>query len=77
MRGLRSRARAEGARRTSGQSTLEYALVLLAFASTIAALGLMWRVSRSGRLVDGVREAASHDMGSGIDIGLLQDVTAF
>lgn len=67
----------ETSEREAGQSTLEYALVLMAFLSTILALGVVWHAARDGRLVDHAREAASHAIGSGIDVGLLQDVTAF
>lgn len=64
-------------RRESGQSTVEYALVLLAFLSSILALGVVWRASRDGLLASSAREGASHVIDSGIDVGLLQDVTAF
>lgn len=63
--------------RDDGQSTLEYALVLLAFLSTILALGAIWHASRDGRLVGLAREAGSHGIVSGISVGLLQDVTTF
>lgn len=76
MRGLAARAH-EACWASRGQSTLEYALVLLAFLGTVVALGLIWRASRDGRLVERAGEAASHELGSGITIGLLQDVLAF
>lgn len=67
--------RPEGAE--SGQSTVEYALVLLAFLATIVGMGAIWHASRDGRLADLARAAASHAMASGLDVKVLQDVTAF
>lgn len=67
----------EGGWGEEGQSSVEYALVLMAFLSLLLGLGAVWHVSREGRLVEGAREAASHAIVSGISVRLLQDVTAF
>lgn len=82
--GRRSRERAgwcwrarQAAQDVSGQSTVEYALVLLAFLAMLVGMGAVWHASREGRLADLAREAASHSMPSGVDVKLLQDVTAF
>ena len=52
-----------------GQSSLEYLLVLLAFAAMAAA-------GRDGALVRLATEAASHGAGQG-GLGMLRDVLAF
>lgn len=61
----------------SGQSTLEYALVLLAFLAMVVGLASVWAASRDGRLLSRARDASSHGMGQGITVGFLQDVTAY
>ena len=38
-------------RGTSGQSTVEYAVVLFAFLSLVVALGALWRAGRAGKLL--------------------------
>lgn len=60
-----------------GQSSVEYALVLMAFLSIVLALGALWRVAHEGRMQDLVREASSHSLGDGVSVGLVQDVTAY
>lgn len=60
----------------SGQSTLEYALVLMAFLSTLAALGLMWHATRDGAILHLATEAASHQA-SGGTVSWLQDLLGF
>lgn len=59
-----------------GQSSLEYLLVLLAFAAMVAALAALWRAGRDGALVRLATEAASHGAGQGA-LGMLRDVLAF
>lgn len=61
----------------SGQSTLEYALVLIAFLATLLGMGAVWHASGDGRLLERAREAGSHSSPHGVDVKLLQDVTAF
>lgn len=60
----------------SGQSTLEYLLVLLGFMAMIAALALVWHAARDGRLLALATGAASHGSGQGA-VALLKDVAAF
>lgn len=59
-----------------GQSSLEYLLVLLAFAAMAAALAALWHAGRDGALVRLATEAASHGAGQG-GLGMLRDVLAF
>lgn len=61
----------------TGQSTLEYALVILAFLAMLLGLAAVWHASRDGRFAQEAREAGSHAIVSGVSVGLLQDVTAF
>ena len=67
----------DAGRRVRGQSTVEYALVLVAFLSMILALGVVWREAQSGRLLGVARDAASHNAEGGVDLGLLQDLTSY
>lgn len=64
-------------RRDSGQSSVEYAIVLLAFLSTIVAMGVVWHEVRDGALLEVARSAASHSLADGITIGLMQDIATF
>ncbi len=64
-------------RESSGQSTVEYAVVLAAFLAMVAALGLMWHAARDGRLLRLAVEAASHGTGGDVTAGFLQDVALF
>lgn len=61
----------------AGQSTLEYAVVLLGLLGMLVGLGALWQAAREGRLVELAREAASHTLVHGVDVKVLQDVTAF
>ena len=61
----------------SGQSSVEYALVLLAFLSLVVALSCVWQAAHEGRILAIAREASSHNAEGGVSVGLLQDVTAF
>ena len=47
-------------RTDSGQSTVEYALVLFAFLASILALGALWGKAHAGGLMDLALEWASH-----------------
>lgn len=60
----------------SGQSTLEYLVVLAAFMAVVSALALMWRMAADGRLVSLAVDAASHGAGGGA-VSLLKDVAVF
>ncbi len=58
-----------------GQSSVEYALVLLAFLGAILVLALLWRVAAAGGLVSVSQSAASHS-GDGL-VGLSRDVLLY
>ena len=62
---------------SSGQGTLEYALVLFAFLAVVGALAAMWHVGRDGRLLQLAKKAASHLLGAGNAIGSARDVLLF
>lgn len=61
----------------AGQSTLEYALVLLGLMGMLAGLAALWRAAQDNRLLELARDAASHSLSQGVDVKVLQDVTAF
>ena len=81
----KGRGRAEGAplgffgvlRERSGQATVEYAVVLMAFLAMVLALGLMWHAARDGRLLHLAVDAASHGTDGDVTAGFLQDVALF
>ncbi len=60
-----------------GQSTVEYALVVLAFLAAALGLAAVWRVAKSGALQQRAREAASHNWEGGMTLGFLQDLGSF
>lgn len=60
-----------------GQSSVEYALVLVAFLSMVVALGSIWHLCESGTLTRQALRAASHSLERGLTPGLLQDVLAY
>lgn len=64
-------------RGTRGQSTVEYAVVLLAFLAMVAALAALWHAGREGRLLRLVVSAASHLLGGGDALGSANDVLLF
>ncbi|MBR3326425.1 MAG: hypothetical protein IKG22_03780 [Atopobiaceae bacterium] len=66
-----------GGRAHAGQSTVEYALVLLAFIGIVGALGMVWAFARGGGLVGTTRGATSHSFDGGVSIDLLQDLTCY
>ena len=59
-----------------GQSTVEYALVVLAFLAALVALGLMWHAVREGAFQRLSQDAASHSLAGGL-AGLLRDIVLF
>ena len=67
-----------GQRRTrrSGQSTLEYLLLLVAFVAMVGALALLWHAARDGRLLALATDAASHGSGGGA-VSMLKDVLGY
>lgn len=67
----------DGARGVRGQSTVEYALVLMAFLSMSLTLGILWHAARSGRLLDLATQASSHQLGGGDALGEARDLALF
>lgn len=63
-------------RGSCGQSTLEYALVLIAFLAMASACGLIWHAAQDGALTRLAADAASHATGPSL-ISTLQDVMGF
>ena len=61
----------------SGQATVEYAIVLVAFLSAVLGLGALWRASSDGRLLELAREACSHGFEGAPDVGAWQDILLF
>ena len=60
-----------------GQSSVEYALVMIAFLSTVAALACLWHAGRDGQLLRRAIEAASHQLGGGDALGEARDIALF
>lgn len=58
----------------SGQSTVEYAVVLLASLSTVLALGLLWKLGAQGKLQELAAQAASHLLQS---LGGFRDIVLY
>lgn len=59
-----------------GQSSVEYALVVLAFASMVAAWALVWHAGRRGALLERAVSSASHVVGGGA-AGGIQDLALY
>ena len=60
-----------------GQSTVEYALVIVAFLSMAIALAAVWHAGRSGGLLDQAVDASSHQLGGGDALGSWRDISLF
>lgn len=60
-----------------GQSTVEYLVVLVAFVSTLAALGAVWHAARDGAIAEAAVRAASHGLAGGVTVGFMQDLVAY
>ena len=58
---------------SSGQSTLEYALVVFAFLGVVVGLGAMWHMLDDGILVQHALQSASHHVSS-VAPGAFSDV---
>lgn len=58
---------------TEGQSTVEFALVGIAFMAMAIAFGVLWRALESGLFVDHALLSASHHL-VGVSIGVVGDV---
>ncbi len=63
--------------REDGQSTVEYALVVVAFLSILLALGVVWHSGRQGALLERAIDASSHQVGGSDVHGALRDVVLF
>lgn len=61
----------------SGQSTVEYALVLAAFLAAVLALGAVWEVAHEGGLQRLAEFAASHALGGSAPVGGIQDIVLY
>lgn len=70
----RALARAGSAR---GQSTVEYALVLIAFLTMALTMGAIWQAGRDGTLLRLAVGAASHGSGDGGLLGAARDIVLF
>lgn len=60
-----------------GQSSVEFAILLAAFAAMLAGLAAVWHFSRDGRLVSIATQAASHSFGDSAPYGAVHDIIAF
>lgn len=60
-----------------GQSTVEYALVLVAFLAAMLALGAVWHSARDGGLQRLAERAASHAMASAQATAGFVDIVLF
>ena len=61
----------------SGQSTVEYAFVIVAFLALLLALGVLWHSARDGLLQRLAANAASHAFSGEGPINALQDICLF
>jgi len=69
--------RASSCRDVRGQSTVEYALVVVAFLAMLASLGAVWHAGRRGALTRRAIEASSHQMGGSDALGSIRDISLF
>ncbi len=63
-------------RGTRGQSTLEYLLVMSAFAALVAGIALLWRTAQAGKLQEIAITASSHSAAEGA-VAALKDVLGY
>lgn len=63
-------------RDASGQSTVEYAVLLVAFVAMAAALAALWHAASDGVLLGLATQSASHGTGQGW-AALLKDVVGY
>lgn len=54
-----------GAWKNSGQSSVEYMLLLVAFVSMLVGMGAIWHLAREGGLTELATHAASHGLEEG------------
>ena len=60
-----------------GQASVEYALVILAFAWILVSLGILWSAGRDGALLNRAVRSSSHQMGGEDALGSLRDVSLY
>jgi len=60
-----------------GQSTVEYALVMVAFLTMALTMGAIWQAGRDGSLLALAVGAASHGAGDGGLLGAARDIALF
>ena len=60
-----------------GQSTVEYAVVVVAFLAMLATLGAVWHAGRRGSLTRRAVEASSHQLGGSDALGSIRDISLF
>ncbi|MBP3892616.1 MAG: hypothetical protein J6D34_01070 [Atopobiaceae bacterium] len=61
----------------SGQSTVEYALVVMAFVAMLLAMALLWHAGRDGMLLERAIRSSSHQLGGADALGSLRDVVLY
>ncbi len=66
----------QAARGTRGQSTLEYLLIMSAFAALVAGLAALWRTAQAGKLQEIAVAASSHSAAEGV-VAALKDVLGY
>lgn len=62
---------------TNGQSSVEYALVLVALLAMVLALGAVWAAAREGGLMRLGERAASHAVAGSGALGGIRDIVLF
>lgn len=60
-----------------GQSSVEYALVVMALAAMVGALACLWHAGRDGTLLSLAVRASSHQLGGGDPVGSLKDLSLY
>lgn len=61
---------------TRGQSTLEYLLIVSAFAALVVGLAALWRTAQAGKLQEIAIAATSHSAAEGV-VAALKDVLGY
>lgn len=60
-----------------GQSTVEYALVMVALLAMVLTMGAVWQAGQDGFLTNLAVDAASHSAGDGGLLGAARDIALF
>lgn len=61
----------------SGQATVEYAVLLVAFLMVVVGLGAIWRASSTGKLLELAQESCSHSFQASPDLNAWKDILLF